>query len=266
MASISLSMLALGLACLLPCADAAGSRLLASRRKPGNVEDLAPEFNLPVFNLLHGKGHAKVGAWALKGTPTHYTSSGCKKINKVYSKVTSDYSASMSVSRCFAFCAKRQGVSYFGINDGDKCWCGSAIDASELGSKSCDKPCPGNPDDMCGGIQGTSVFTMFDCTNATKAEIAKEKEADKQALLNAYGSFSGETCGQAKNNVLQLDGKGYISGSLETCKLACWKGKGAEECHGFTYDALMSKCTFHYDVTAGKATKNAKASCYFKIQ
>lgn len=245
-------------------ADAAGSRLLASGRRSGNP--LAGDFDLPVFHLLHdGKAHSHVGAWALKGTPTHYTPNGCKKVNKVYSQVVSDYSASMSTTRCFAFCSKRKGLSYFGVTDGNKCWCGQAIDASPLGSGSCDKPCPGDPKDMCGGIEGTNVYTMYDCTADTKEEIAQEKAEKKEALLTSYGSLNHETCGQAKDNILQIDDKGFLTGSVDTCKLACWQGKGAQECHGFTYDSVTSKCTFHYDVTAGPVTKSGTSACYFKI-
>lgn len=264
MVCISHSAVALLLVLLADRPDATVARLSSAPRK---LESLLPEFDLPVFHLLHdGKVQTRTGAWALKGTPTHYTPNGCKKINKVYGKVNNELgAASMSVGRCFAFCAKRKGLSYFGISNGNACWCGKAIDAAELGKAACDSPCPGNPSEMCGGIQGSSVYTMFDCTNATKEEIAEEKAEEKQALLTSYGSFSGETCGQDKNNILQLDGKGFISGSIDTCKIACWKAKGAEECHGFTYDALMSKCTFHYDVTAGPVSKNEKASCHFKM-
>jgi len=260
------SAVALTLTLLVVSPDAANARL-ASGRNPEASLTLPVEFDIPVFNLLHnGQAHSRVGAWALKGTPTHYEPSGCKKVKKAYNQVTNKLGGgSMSVSRCFAFCSKRAGLSYFGLSKGNGCWCAKAIDASPLSSSACDSPCSGAPQDMCGGIEGTSVYNMIDCTNATAGEIKQEKAEKRKALISSYGAFNGETCGQDKNNVLQLDKKGYHSGSADSCKIACWESQGAEECHGFTYDSVLSRCTFHYDVTAGSVTKNAKASCFFKI-
>lgn len=245
------------------CLHAVGARLLAANRKP-----LLPvEMDIPVFQLLHhGQAHSRAGSWALKGTPTHYESSGCKKIAKVYDQVKSTTgSTSMSVGRCFAFCSGRKGLSYFGVSNGGECWCGKAIDASPMDSKLCDKPCAGQPSDMCGGIEGTNVYVMVDCTPATQKEIAADKEAKRKDLIKSYGSFERQTCGQGAKNQLQLDGAGFKSGSVDTCKVACWEGKGAENCHGFTYESVTQKCTFHYDVTAGDVKKDKAATCYFKV-
>lgn len=254
---------ALGFVLLIAHPHASSARLASSgRRAP-----LTPEMDFPVFQFLRNKQvHARTGAWALKGVPTHYEASGCKKVNKVYDKIDNTAgSTSMSVSRCFAFCSSRKGVSYFGIAEGNKCWCGAAFDGADTDSSNCDKNCPGNPDQKCGGIIGTNVYVMIDCTNATAAEKAQEQHEKTQALLSSYGSWNGETCGQASDNVLQIDDKGSISGKLDTCKLACWLGKNAEQCHGFTYDSLQSKCTFHYDVSAGDVKKSKTSACYFKM-
>lgn len=269
MACYSRAALALGFVLVAVVSpDVADARLLSAGRKPGALvfpTNLSAEMDLPVFHLLREQ-QARVGAWALKGTPTHYEATGCKKVKKVYHEVQNSYgSSSMSVSRCFAFCGKRKGLSYFGLTGGNECWCGAAIDATPMDASHCDTPCPGYAMDMCGGIVGTSVYQMIDCTKATKEEIAQEKAEKTKALLSSYGSFSDETCGQDKDNVVKLDNKGFISGKVDTCKLACWNAKGADVCHGFTYDEITSKCTFHYDVTAGPVTKNPKAACYFKM-
>jgi len=255
----------LGLVLLAAGLDVVGARLMAHGRKPATMVPV--DMDVPAFQLLnHGKAHSRVGAWALKGTPTHYEPTGCKKIKKAYDQVTSTLApTSMSVGRCFAFCGGRKGYSYFGLANGGTCWCSKAIDASPMDSSACDKPCAGHSLDTCGGIEGTSVYIMIDCTKATQTEIDKDKEDKRKALISSYGSFDGQTCGQDSDNKLQLDDKGFLSGSVETCKIACWEGKGAEECHGFTYESLTSKCTFHPDVTAGPVKKDAKATCYFKV-
>jgi hypothetical protein len=247
------------------CSSVVDARLLGSTRSPTLLDAELPDIPVVQF-LLHQKANrSRVGAWALKGTPTHYESSGCRKVTEVYDEVKNPFGASMSIARCFTFCSKRKDIRYFGITSGTRCSCGKVFVGAEVDDSSCDMPCPGNAKDKCGGIEGTSLYVMFDCTDATKEEIEAEKKEKKEALLKSYGEFEGETCGQAKDNHLKLDDKGYLTGSADYCKIACWKGKRAEECHGFTYDALTSKCTFHYDVTAGPVTKNPKAACYFKM-
>jgi hypothetical protein len=249
------------------CADVVHARLLA----PGkNATVLDADFpNIPVVQFMRSQKHSHrvgstVASCATRGIPTHFESAGCKKIAKVYDEVKRENTGVMSLTMCFAFCSKRK-LTYFGITNGAECWCGAAFDGIKLDEKDCDKPCAGNPAKMCGGIEGTSVYNMIDCTEPTAAEKAQAEAEKKEALLNSYGSFDGETCGTAKEAVLQLDGKGYLSGDVDSCKIACWKAQGSESCAGFTYDAFTDKCTFLYDVTDGAVTKKKEATCYFKI-
>jgi hypothetical protein len=255
----------LRLVLIAACLHAVTARLLAASRKPASL--LPADMDVPVFQLLHqGQSHSRVGAWALKGTPTHFQASGCKKVSKAYNEVKSTVGASsMSVGRCFAFCSGRKGFSYFGLSNGGDCMCATAIDATAMDSGACDKPCAGKPSDICGGIEGTSMYIMIDCTPDTQSEKDAKRAEQKEALISSYGSFEGQTCGQEEKNVVNLNDKGFLSGSVETCKLACWEAKGAEECHGFTYESLTQKCTFHIDVTAGDVKKDPKTECYFKM-
>jgi len=255
----------LRLVLIAACLHGVTARLLAASRKPASL--LPADMDVPVFQLLHqGQSHSRVGAWALKGTPTHFQSSGCKKVSKAYNEVKSTVGASsMSVGRCFAFCSGRKGFSYFGLSNGGDCMCATAIDATAMDSGACDKPCAGRPTDTCGGIEGTSMYVMIDCTPDTQSEKDAKRAEQKEALISSYGSFEGQTCGQEAKNVVELNDKGSLSGSVETCKLACWEAKGAESCHGFTYESLTQKCTFHIDVTAGDVKKDPKTECYFKM-
>lgn len=260
-------MAALGLILLALRPDAVSARLLSGGRSEPPQRSLSTEKDLPAFQLLRSKQvRAHSGAWALKGVPTHYEPSGCKNVKKVYSEVKNTQGfTSMSVERCFGFCSKRKGMVYFGVHHADECWCGEAFDGSPMEDRACDEVCPGAPDEKCGGIEGTNVYVMIDCVDATQAEIDAEKEEKKQALLNSYGSWTEESCGQDSDNVLQLDGAGHKTGTVDDCKLACWEGHGAEECHGFSYDSTTSKCTFHFDVTAGKVEKGKSFACYWKM-
>lgn len=246
----------LSAAVLLSCFAVTSASLLRRTKEPK-----------PTTALLHqDQAHSQKISWALKGTPTHYEPSGCKKVSKVYSKVKYPYGTSaMSIGRCFGYCAKQKGLSYFGVQDGTTCWCGKATDSAPTGKENCEKLCPGDPKETCGGILGTNVFVMFDCSNATAAEIKEDKAAKKKALLTSYGAWNKQTCGQSDKNVLRIDGKGTLAGKVDDCKIKCWEGRGAESCHGFTYDDALDICVFHYDVTAGPVKKTATASCYWKI-
>lgn len=93
---------------------------------------------------------------------------------------------------------------------------------------------------------------------------------ERQTLLSSFAAFDGQTCGQAKENMLKIDDHATWKFSLDDCKLKCWgsgigAGKGAMQCHGFTYDWTKKTCTFHLDVLAGNIIRKAKTACYFKL-
>jgi len=93
---------------------------------------------------------------------------------------------------------------------------------------------------------------------------------ERQTLLHSYAAFVGQTCGQAKNNMLKIDDSATWKFPLDDCKLKCWgkgigAGKGSMQCHGFTYDWTKGTCTFHLDILAGKVVSKEKTDCYWKI-
>lgn len=201
----------------------------------------------------------------LKGTPTHYKSSGCWQSSKVHDEVAYDGYHAMSVEECFAFCSMKEKSNYFGLTEGTECWCGSIWDGQKLEDSHCDTKCDGNDLQKCGGIDATNVFVMFDCTEATEEERAAETASQNAELISSYGSFTEQTCGGAEGNNAEVNREETLIGSVEDCKLACWQGSGAETCHGFTYEEDSTRCSFHKDVLDGAVETKVRTTCYFKM-
>lgn len=201
----------------------------------------------------------------LSGKPTSYRANGCWRTSNVNDESVYDGYHSMSIEECFAFCSFKKGAKYFGVSEGNKCWCGSIWHGDELDAKSCDASCAGNDLQKCGGIDATNVYVMYDCTEDTPAEKKATTKEEKDELLNSFGAFTEQTCGQAAASKTKVGGSETKVGSLDQCKLACWQAAGAETCHGFTYEEDSEKCTFHQDVLDGDVVYKPRTACYFKM-
>jgi len=136
---------------------------------------------------------------------------------------------------------------------------------TEVGGQQVHTKCDGNDMQMCGGIDATNVFVMFDCTEATEEERAAETASQNAELISSYGSFTEQTCGGAEDNNAEVNREETLIGSVDDCKLACWQGSGAETCHGFTYDEDQTRCSFHKDVLDGPVEQKVRTTCYFKM-
>jgi len=170
----------------------------------------------------------------------------------------------MSAKKCFAACSMKRGVRYFGIAAGKTCWCSESLKAREVSLNSCDRPCPGRDSGMCGGTGAISnVYVTFDCahTSDDDVEIAREK---RNRILSSYSTLGGQTCGQADENQVEINDAVTMVASPEECMIACMGGKGSIGCHGFTYDKVLQKCTFHYDALDGPSKQGKDVTCYFK--
>lgn len=200
------------------------------------------------------------------GVPTNFESSGCFKMRKVYQQVDQPAHQMTSPDKCFAFCSNKwvSGQSFFGLSEGNKCWCAKAFDGDSVVQKSCTKKCLGGTTELCGGIDSTEVFTVFDCSNTTTEEVEADAAARRQKEIDSYRVLKHQSCGKADDNVLAIDGEDATVGEVDECKVKCFNGSGSMQCHGFTFKASTSTCTFHYDVLGGKVTEDAGLDCYFK--
>jgi len=92
---------------------------------------------------------------------------------------------SMTPEVCFDFCRTIPEMGYFGITNGDYCYCEPYFKPAESGSSSCDVPCVGDTTLMCGGKEKSTVFEMHLCNDAAD-DLLKAATAAGNALKNMY--------------------------------------------------------------------------------
>lgn len=190
--------------------------------------------------------------------PTDFVYSSCLKVHNIED---GHPSSSMVPRTCFMHCAEENGAKYFGITKGGVCFCWDQKHGEEVSGKQCNAKCSGNLRETCGGDETASVFTMIDCKKTPELHLAS---ARARKLASLYESREGESCGQAKNNLCELNGSSRMLGTIDECKLACWDGKGADGCDGFTYNKVLKRCTFYKDVLDGETRKKDGLQCFFK--
>merc|ERR1719217_1206542 len=72
----------------------------------------------------------------------------------------------ISVKVCATWCKNVTGTQFFGVENGDKCYCTPFFhDTNKGGNGACDLPCVGNNAEMCGGQYLTDIYQMHDCNN-----------------------------------------------------------------------------------------------------
>lgn len=86
-------------------------------------------------------------------------------------------SDSMTVALCRTECRKK-GYKYAGLQSGSKCFCGDEILDESSQSSECVKPCNGDEKTICGGTNGTSVYTVG--SHLGCFEMAKNESIVKQ--------------------------------------------------------------------------------------
>ncbi|CAK0845269.1 unnamed protein product [Prorocentrum cordatum] len=206
--------------------------------------------------------------------PTDFTLRGCMSVPAVPLEPAVEERMRMTVSRCFAFCSMKRGMGFFAIAEGSKCWCGLVYEGTKTEAGNCSTACSGDGAPGCGGPMGASgtyadVYIMFDCAENTEEEEELLRQEKHNDTMGAYASFPRQTCGQALENKVDVAmGVDVLSnthvGTVEECKNLCMHGRGSEFCHGFTYNEVIQKCTFHPDVLDGQVEKADGMECYFK--
>jgi hypothetical protein len=191
--------------------------------------------------------------------PTDFIYSGCERSGEVKHGYTK--SSGMTVSKCFNHCRKKEDIRYFGLTKGGVCFCSKLPIGVKADKKQCDTKCSGNQKEHCGGIGVANVYTLMSCDEPKSDHLAMQRA---QMLAGLYESLEGQSCGQTKNNAVEIAGSAKLLGTVNDCKLACWDGKGAKICHGFEYDTVVGRCKFVQDVSDGGVKKSPSKTCYFK--
>jgi len=197
--------------------------------------------------------------------PTTWIKSGCHRAASelaTFIEQTSITKVDMTLYKCFAHCKKQAAMKFFSVTKGSTCFCSPNLPGGKIDAALCDMKCPVAPTESCGGVaSAASVYSMVDCTPASPQEVAR---AQRAKMIFAYAIVGPGSCGDDKKALCELNGSSFLSGTVDECKIACWEAKGAVACHGFTYDDEKSECTFHTDVTSGKAKQKKGLRCFFK--
>lgn len=72
-----------------------------------------------------------------------------------------DFGDASTIEHCINFCTV-EGYVYAGIQFHTQCFCGNMFPKNpphpKLDESECDKPCRGNPNQMCGGLWANKVY------------------------------------------------------------------------------------------------------------
>jgi len=200
---------------------------------------------------------------AVDTKPTDFLPSGCQQAQEVTDTYRLDLG--MTSRKCFMYCRKKEDMKYFGVTGGGVCFCSVLPPGNAVEKKKCDLKCSGSPREICGGMHRVStVYTMVSCDKKTAEEKGYLATARRVKLTKLYGSFSAQSCGQAKNNHAEIDGSTKMLGSPDECKVACFEGKGSEKCDGFSYNKVLGRCRFYKDALHGNPKMKEGLTCYWK--
>ena len=83
--------------------------------------------------------------------------------------------AEMSPKVCFDFCKTVPKMGFFGILNGNKCYCEPYFKQMAGDSSMCDVACPGDKTNICGGASKSSIYAMHDCPAEKKKAGPKLK-------------------------------------------------------------------------------------------
>ncbi|CAH1798175.1 unnamed protein product [Owenia fusiformis] len=84
--------------------------------------------------------------------------------NRDMSNLQGFFPASHVTPNSLSFCSRRcraNGFKYMGVQNGQDCWCSNTYGKhGEAHHSSCNIPCPGYRDDMCGGLHRNSIYKL----------------------------------------------------------------------------------------------------------
>jgi len=117
----------------------------------------------------------------------------------------------MTHSVCFGLCRSIPDMMFFGIKNGNKCYCAPYYKPMAGDDSVCDMPCEGDSTTMCGSKTKSSMFSMHMCSN-TKEELGESKKkmeetAKKLSKVTDKVSATGKTMQKAAETLQKSFGK-----------------------------------------------------------
>jgi len=99
--------------------------------------------------------------------------------------VLKDEQKEMTPTICFEFCRTLPDMVYFGINNGMHCYCTPFYKPMPATEAKCDIGCAGDPSQMCGNKEKSTIFEMHLCDD-TRGNLQQAMEDSKIALEFFY--------------------------------------------------------------------------------
>jgi len=91
----------------------------------------------------------------------------------------------MSPTVCFEFCRTLPDMVFFGISNGQQCYCAPYYQPKPGDESKCDQPCPGDNTLTCGNMKGkSSIYEMHLCD-----DIAQDLETTSSAAKDALDYY-----------------------------------------------------------------------------
>jgi len=170
-----------------------------------------------------------------------YKNVGCYVDNQVrdLSVLASAGSNAMTIEYCAQLCS---GYTYFGVQDGNQCFCGNSYGAYGVSSGGCNMACAGNSGENCGGgwannifQTAASIFNYIGCYGDQQARDLSFLAAGGSSTMtieNCAYLCSGYTYFGVQNGNQCFCGNSYGTyGTSTGCNTAC-AGNSGENCGG----------------------------------
>lgn len=98
--------------------------------------------------------------------------------------MVSDY---LTPAVCAAYCSSVEGATFFGVQAARKCFCGDTHGKYGV-SSICADPCTGDGDQVCGGLNTNSVYTLLPLEGAETGELS---DVSKEGVCSGDGGYCG---------------------------------------------------------------------------
>ncbi|PPQ90243.1 hypothetical protein CVT25_013002 [Psilocybe cyanescens] len=132
--------------------------------------------------------------------------------------------ADMTIESCIAFCTPA-GYKYAGVEFSRECYCDNVIESPGvlISDDTCDMPCTGNANEVCGGAGGLSVFVNADATSSPPPPPPPPPSSG--SIKQTVGVFKYKGCFQDGVNGAPRSLRNQLSVAsgvtAETCTTAC---------------------------------------------
>lgn len=141
----------------------AGEQLYVKVLKDGFFSVGCLEDAMLEFGDKFGNGKFKYGTRSGHSAVTANIS-----IVKYKELVHDDAKQAMTPEVCFEFCRTIKDMVYFGINNGDDCYCEPYYKKVLSDTSTCEVPCVGDTTRMCGGTKKSTIWEMHLCDDTAE--------------------------------------------------------------------------------------------------